>query len=757
MLRDTPVNILVGMQTLTNPSAAKTGSFAKVALPVPVGTAFTYEIPQELESRVFVGCRVEVPFGRRTLSGIVVQLADKSDVPKTKPVQKIYDTYLPDKLLLLTEWIASYYGCSVGEAAQAVLPPLLRKPKAKSPMAGVVVLLLSGDFENEPPPELSRAPRQLELARRLKTDAGRTPVSIVTGDWGFETSHIRALIEKGIVELDNKPGVSSLDAMDPEVTELTSEQAAAFTAMSDAIDKKTFQPMLLHGVTGSGKTELYLRAAKRVLSEGGGCIVLVPEIGLIPQATARYRRVFGGQLAILHSRLTGAERFEMWRRIENGECRIVLGPRSAVFSPIKNLRLIIVDEEQDDSYKQEDKPRYHARNVALMRGKNEELTVVLGSATPSAETVHHASEGRYDYLRLGTRVTGAKLPTIRFVDMREASIEGEFLASELVERLGANIEAGRESILFLNKRGHARFVQCNACGWVANCRNCDISLTYHRVNSSMKCHFCGYMQPATSRCPDCGGAALYFAGVGTQRVELDVAAMFPGVGILRMDADTTSGKDGHRKILEKFSTGEYPILIGTQMVAKGHHFPNVNFVGVLFAEESLYYPDFRSAERTFRQLVQVAGRAGRTSDQGEVVIQTFTPEHNVFRYLSAHDYDGFMSEELELRKQLKYPPFSRLVLASCAGAKVEVVGRVVERWAIDMRRILAGREVDVLGPVPPLVPRIKNRYRQQILLKGKLSREDKRALLESFQKIVRKERGGRSLELRWDVDPETFY
>ncbi len=741
------------MHVTSKPSAAKACSFAKVVLPVPVQTAFTYEVPEDLLTKVFVGCRVEVPFGQRVLSGVVVQLLPQSDVARVKKVRKVYDTYLPEKLFELTGWIASYYGCSLGEAAQAVLPPALRKSTRRARISGALVLKDPPTEAQDIPQPLKRAPKQLDLLQRLRASGGREPIEIVFGEWGFNSSHVRGLLGKGLVELDTRPDISQLEQMDPEVQTLNPEQQSALDSIVVALESREFRPLLLHGVTGSGKTELYLRAAKFALSNGGGCIVLVPEIGLLPQATARYRRIFGDELAILHSRLTGAERFEIWRRIERGECRVVLGPRSAIFSPMRNLCLIVADEEQDDSYKQEDKPRYHARNVALMRGKHENLTVLLGSATPSAESFHHAQNGRYQYLTLRQRVGGGVLPTIHFVDMRTS--DGGILAPYLIERLDYNIEAGNQSILFLNKRGHARYVQCTACGWVARCRNCDISLTYHRVRNRLRCHFCGYAQASVPRCPDCS-ASLYFSGAGTQRVELDLASLFPGAAILRMDADTTASKDGHRRVLEKFSSGQYPILIGTQMVAKGHHFPNVNLVGVLFAEESLNYPDFRSSERTFRQLVQVAGRAGRGSDKGEVVIQTYMPDHDVFKHLESHDYDGFMSEELNTRKQLSYPPFSRLILASCTATKEELVGRVAERWAADMRRVLSGRAVQVLGPVQPVVARVKNRYREQILIKGDLVSADKVALLNAFRRVAEDEPGGRSIELRWDVDPESF-
>jgi primosomal protein N' (replication factor Y) len=740
------------MHVTSKPTSAQTCNFAKVFLPVPVQTGFTYEIPVDLMPKVAVGSRVEVPFGRRILSGIVVELLPRSDVARVKSIRKIYDTYLPEELFALTGWIASYYGCSFGEAAQAVLPPVLKRASRRR-MVGVLRLKGPASEAQDTPKTLQRAPRQLDLLRRLRASGGRAGMALVIAEWGFSSTHVKGLLDKGLAELDTPANASRLEQMDPEVRTLTLEQQAAFDSILAALRSQTFRPVLLQGVTGSGKTELYLRAAQFALASGGGCIVLVPEIGLLPQAMARYQRIFGAKLTILHSRLTGAERFDIWRRIERGESRIVLGPRSAVFSPVRDLRLIIVDEEQDDSYKQEDKPRYHARNVALMRGKQENLTVLLGSATPSAESFHHARSGRYDHVILRCRVSGGGLPSIRFVDMRSSG--RGLLAPYLVERLQANIDAGNQSILFLNKRGHARYVQCTACGWVARCRNCDISLTYHRVKSRLKCHYCGYATPSVARCPDCG-AGLYLAGAGTQRVELDIASLFPGAAILRMDADTTAGRDGHRRVLERFSSGDYPILIGTQMVAKGHHFPNVSLVGVLFAEESLNYPDFRSAERTFRQLVQVAGRAGRGSDKGEVIVQTYTPDQGVFKHLISHDYDGFMSEELIVRQQLGYPPFSRLILASCIAAREVLVARVAERWAGEMRRMLSGRAVQILGPVQPVVARVKNRYREQILIKGNLGSTDKAALLDAFKRVAEDEAGGRSIDMRWDVDPEVF-
>ena len=603
---------------------------------------------------------------------------------------------------------------------------------------------------------LSRAKRQLALLTELLSAGGEALVTVILEEWGYAREILDGLVARGIVAIETVEIRSPLEALESRVESLTAAQNDALSRVGEALAARAFRPILIHGVTASGKTEVYLRAARRVLDEGGGVIVLVPEIGLLPQATARYRRAFGGEVAIIHSRLTGPDRFEIWERIERGEHRVVVGPRSAVFSPVRDLRLIIVDEEQDESYKQDDKPRYHARSVALVRGRDENLTVLLGSATPSAETLRHANEHKYGLASLPERVGGGALPEIELVDMREENARGQIFSPRLLERLEQTVRDGSQAILFLNKRGHARYVQCNACGHVVMCKNCDVSLTFHRVGDRLKCHLCGYERAAPQACEQCRSRQLHFTGVGTQRVELELKALFPEVGVLRMDADTTSGKEGHRRILEEFSTGQYPILLGTQMVTKGHHFPNVNLVGVVSAEEGLNFPDFRSAERTFQQLTQVAGRSGRGGRGGGVVIQTYSPGHAVFRHLVAHDYGGFMREELETRRALNYPPYSRLVLACCSAADAGILSAFMEDWVSAARQVLAGRGVTVLGPAAPLVPRVKNRYREQMLIKGPIIQADKDAVLRAFADLMKKGRGTSGIDLRWDVDPDTF-
>jgi primosomal protein N' (replication factor Y) len=743
---------------------AKNARYARVVLPLPLEKPFTYEIPRDMADGAFVGRRVQVPFGGRVLSGVIVDLAHSAELPasRIKPIDRLFETFLIPGLLDLSDWLASYYGCSRGEAMQSVLPPSFRRARVRPRHEGLVRVndssLVNDRLAFDAVAQtFGRAKRQLGMLRMLVDSGGEAPVETVMDEWGISRQVLDGLIQRGFVDVRPVETVSPLDGIDPRVERLTDAQRSSLDSIKESVASGTFRPHLLYGVTGSGKTEVYLRAAKHALSQGGGCIVLVPEIGLLPQAAARYRRMFGADVAIIHSRLTGPERYAIWEKVEGGEHRIVVGPRSAIFSPVKDLRLIVVDEEQDDSYKQDDKPRYHARNVALIRGRQTGATVVLGSATPSAESLRQAREKKYGLSILPDRVTGAPMPRIDIVDMRSDKGRRSLFSSTLVEAIEANVESGNQSIIFLNKRGHARFVQCNSCGWVASCKNCDISLTYHRVDNRLKCHFCGYTRPVTDRCDTCSSRRLFYSGIGTQRVELDLQALFPGVGILRMDADTTGGKDGHRRVLEMFSTGRYPILLGTQMVVKGHHFPGVNLVGVLYAEEGLNFPDFRSAERTFQQLTQVAGRCGRGREAGRVLVQTFMPDHYAFKYLVEHDYDGFMKEELKVRRQLDYPPYARLVLASCSARDDNQLRVFMEEWAAAIRRAFSGKGVNVLGPAPPVVARVKNRYREQILIKGALKQADKDLALDLFRGIIDRRKLSRSIELRWDVDPESFF
>lgn len=509
---------------------------------------------------------------------------------------------------------------------------------------------------------------------------------------------------------------------------LNSHQQSAVDAIAGSLDEGSFTSFLLFGVTGSGKTQVYIEAVRHAVGRGKGAIILVPEISLTTQIVARFRAEFGNEVGVFHSRMSVGERYDTWRLAHTGRYRIVIGPRSAVFAPLPNLGLIIVDEEQEAAYKSFDSsPRYHARDVALMRGKLASAVVVLGSATPSLETYHNAVIGRHRLLELPERVDRAQLPTVEIIDMRKEwrtgaplskgrKAEGEqFLSARLRGEIESRIARGEGVILLQNRRGFSHFVECMDCGYVELCENCRVSLTYHAPQKHLRCHYCGFVKPVASVCPQCGGVQLRFRGAGTQRIEEELAASFPSARTLRMDLDTTSRKGSHAKMLKQFADGTIDILLGTQMVAKGLDFSRVTLVGVVSADTQMLLPDFRAAERTFQLLTQVAGRAGRSTLAGRVLVQTHRPDHPCLNFVVGHDYRKFFEMEINERRDAFYPPFSRLALIELKGESEE---RVIERAeSVAGALSKASRSVQVLGPAPAAIARVRNQYRYHILLK----------------------------------------
>ncbi len=497
--------------------------------------------------------------------------------------------------------------------------------------------------------------------------------------------------------------------------------------------------ILLHGVTGSGKTEVYLQAIDYALNQGKGAIVLVPEISLTPQTIDRFRGRFGDTIAVLHSHLSTGERHDEWHRIHDGKARIVVGARSAVFAPIENLGLIVVDEEHEHTYKQEEMPRYHARDVAVMRGHFEKCAVLLGSATPALESFNNAKNGKYQLVEMMNRVDHRAMPHIRIVDMRqEAERTGKMsvFSRDLVDAVRKRLDKAEQTILFLNRRGYASSLVCPKCGLVAKCNDCSISMTYHRHDETLKCHICGAIQGVPERCPGCQDPAFKFAGIGTQRVEVAVGKLFPHARIARMDADATRGKDSHRRILNEFKTGKIDILVGTQMIAKGLDFPNVTLIGVLNADMSLHMPDFRASERTFQLLTQVAGRAGRGEIPGEVIVQTSTPFHQAIQAARRLDYDGFCDQENEFRRELGYPPFGHLVCVGIKGMDQAKVTKAAEQFMAQLQPLLSS-QVIVSGPAPAPLEKAKGQFRHQIMLRATTTK-----MMTGSLKVV-------SREFRW--------
>ena len=603
----------------------------------------------------------------------------------------------------------------------------------------------------------SQAIKQQEIVAYFIEHPSAIDVKKLVAEIECTESSIKALIGKGILrEVKKEIYRDPYQDRSFEVTkplQLTTEQQNVITPILSSIEGELHQVFLMYGVTGSGKTEVYMQSIDAVLQQGKEAIVLVPEISLTPQMVNRFKGRFGSKVAVMHSGLGTGEKYDEWRKIQRKEVSVVVGARSAIFAPFENLGIIIIDEEHESSYKQEENPRYHARDVAIFRGQNHNCPIVLGSATPTLESFARASKNVYQLLTLKERVNDCPMPTVEIVDMREDLRSGNrsMFSTDLFEKLSNRIERKEQSVLLLNRRGHSSFVMCRDCGYVMNCPHCDISLTYHRSNHQMKCHYCGYDTNMPSKCPECDSDYIRFFGTGTQKVEEELAKVLPEARVIRMDVDTTSRKGSHEKLLNAFGEGKADILLGTQMIAKGLDFPNVTLVGVLTADTMLHLPDFRSSEKTFQLLTQVSGRAGRHHLPGEVVIQTYTPEHYSINLASHHDYDTFYENEMRIRKLHSYPPFYFLSLITITHQELTKVVNVSEKITNYLRVNLSEKAI-ILGPVASPIPRINDRYRYQCMIKYK--REENlpntfKTILERYQKEIAQN----SLTIAIDLNP----
>lgn len=603
----------------------------------------------------------------------------------------------------------------------------------------------------------SQAARQKEvieffLAKQIK----EVPRITLKNELSTTDSPIKALIEKGILtekdkEIYRDPHANR-EFKRTQPLPLTKEQSSAIIPILHSIEHNQHQTYLLYGVTGSGKTEVYLQSIEEVLKKGKQAIVLVPEISLTPQMVERFKGRFGSSVAVLHSGLSIGEKYDEWRKIYRKEVNVVVGARSAVFAPFENLGIIIIDEEHESSYKQEENPRYHARDVAIYRGDFHQCPVVLGSATPTLETFARAKKGLYELLPLSKRMHDKGMPAVDIVDMREELREGNrsMFSSLLFEKLQDRLQKKEQTVLFLNRRGYSTFIMCRDCGFVVTCPECDISLTYHRSQQLVKCHYCGYEEPVVNQCPSCQSDHIRFFGTGTQKVEEEIGKLLPEARIIRMDVDTTSRKGSHEKLLTAFGEGKADILLGTQMIAKGLDFPRVTLVGVLTADTMLHLPDFRSSEKTFQLLTQVSGRAGRHELPGEVVIQTYTPEHYSVELASQHNYQDFYLREMGIRKLHQYPPFFYVTLITVSHPEITKVVAVTEKISTYLRTNLSSQTI-VLGPAASPIPRIKNRYRYQCMIKYKDEPQLKsylKDLMDHYQKEMQQE-----LQITIDMNP----
>ncbi|MCM3709991.1 primosomal protein N' [Sporosarcina luteola] len=606
------------------------------------------------------------------------------------------------------------------------------------------------------------AKKQAELIRWMLHHAGKSvEAAKLMNESGIQNPVLKAVIEKGgateaYVETYREPDAPKL--LDtPKPLLLTEEQETALEKVKAAADSGNAETFLLHGITGSGKTEVYLQAIKHVLDKGKEAIVLVPEISLTPQMTARFQERFGELVAVMHSGLSAGEKYDEWRKIHRREVKVVVGARSAIFAPFENIGIIILDEEHESTYKQEDTPRYHARDVAIWRSEYFGCPVILGSATPSLESYARASKGVYTLLELSKRAKNQPLPTVTVVDMREELKEGNrsMFSVQLAEAIRLRLEKNEQTVLFLNKRGFSSFVLCRDCGTVVQCPNCDISLTYHRANESLKCHYCGHEEQVPLVCPECESEHIRFFGTGTQKAEEEISKLFPEARVLRMDVDTTRQKGAHERILRQFSEGKADILLGTQMIAKGLDFPNITLVGVLAADTTLHLADFRAAEKTFQLMTQVSGRAGRHELAGEVFIQTYSPEHYAIELAKTQHYEPFYNLEMSARKQYGYPPFFFITLVQFSHEDLLKVADFAEKGTRYLKSSLSPDTV-IIGPAAAAISRVNNRYRYQCLIKYK--KEPK--LIETLQQLIRMYRTSwmkEGLLMSVDVDPTSIF
>ncbi|MHA0857305.1 primosomal protein N' [Paenibacillus sp. CMAA1364] len=624
----------------------------------------------------------------------------------------------------------------------------------------------------------TKALRQKEVLQFILDSKDLLPLSMKTIISALQvtSSTVKTLADKGYVrmldiEVSRDPYAGrQFKSTTPLI--FTEEQQHAYDRIIQPLDDQIHDVFLLHGVTGSGKTEIYLQSIQRCLEQDRQAIVLVPEISLTPQMVERFKGRFGNLVAVMHSRLSAGERYDEWRKIREGKATVVVGARSAVFAPFTNLGLIIVDEEHETSYKQEENPKYHARNVAVHRAKQLGAVVVLGSATPSLETYHAAkSKSNPNFspwlLEMPTRALGNKLPEVQIVDMREELRVGNrsMFSRGLHEAIIKRLENKEQMVLLLNRRGYSTFVMCRGCGYVAGCSECDISLTYHQKSNHLRCHYCGHAEPAPQVCPDCGSEHIRFFGTGTQRVEEELAKLFPGIRVIRMDVDTTTEKGSHEKLLKQFGDRKADVLLGTQMVAKGLDFPDVTLVGVITADSALNLPDFRAAEKTFQLLTQVAGRAGRHHLPGEVFIQSYTPEHYSIVHASSHNYTSFVRDEFRHRQALHYPPYCRLILVTMSHEQLPLLLRMAENMAMTMQGKARQRgwfgnldrltpdALDILGPVASPIPRIKNRYRFQCMIKWRGNIDAIGLVLDAAQQIEDSVHD-KNLQISIDIDPQ---
>ncbi len=735
-------------------------SYVRVIIDRAIHRELDYLVPEQLAERIGAGSRVRVPFRDKSALATVVAVLERSEAEGIRPIEAVIGDapILSQKLLELARWISVYYCCPIETVMRSLLPQVIRR--AEIGWKKQLFVRLARKLDNEEIEKLRRrAPRQAELLEAISRLEAPIRAADLLRQTSLDNQTLRALVKRGLADVREEAVVRDPHADEQFIATsnlvLNHEQSLALREIAQALDSpESAHPILIHGVTGSGKTEIYLQAIRATLERGRTAIVLVPEISLTPQTVERFKGRFAeaqDAVAVLHSHLSEGERHDEWHKIHSGRARIAIGPRSAVFAPLKDLGLIVVDEEHENTYKQEEAPRYHARDVAVVRAKIEKCVVVLGSATPSLESYHNATTGKYRLVNLTQRVDEKQMPLMRVVDLRQerrkekaAAILSEKLRAAIADRL----EKREQTILFLNRRGFSTSLLCSNCGEARNCPNCSIALTFHRHVARLSCHLCGHTAAVPKKCPACGKDALIYAGFGTEKVESNVAHIFPKATVRRMDADSMTRKEAYRETLRSFRVGKIDILVGTQMIAKGLHFPNVTLVGIINADLALHLPDFRAGERTFQLLTQVAGRAGRGETAGEVFVQTYTPFSPSIQFARHHDFAGYFQQELEFRERCDFPPFKHAILITVRSTHEGRAKLSAETLVRRLKESL-GSEFILGDATPAPLEKLQGQFRFHILIRGEAIMRLSRLVRETLDKLPFPE----DVTVTVDVDP----
>ena len=727
---------------------------------------FDYNIPKELENLIFIGSKVLVPFGRlKSLEEAHVVKIKESSEFEIKDIAKV-ETGLTDKQIEIANWIAKRYFCNVSECIKLMQTPGTRTKnitkRIKDKKINVVYLKknydeINFDIQNGK----IKSEKQIKILNFVKDNEGCT-VPEIEDFTECSRAIVNTLIKNKYLELvEKKIERNPLNSKNVDITQklkLTDEQQNAFNAVSKEIDNSEYKQFLLYGVTGSGKTEVYLQLIDKVINKNKSAIVLVPEISLTPQMLNRFMSRFGKEkIAVLHSKLSIGERHDEWEKIKEGKAQIVIGARSAIFAPVKNLGIIIIDEEHDSSYKSEASPKYNAKEVAKKIAEEMKIPLLLGSATPDLTTFYNAKETKkIELLELTKRANKSNLPNVEIVDLKQELANGNrsMLSFDLYQAIEQNLKDKLQTILFLNRRGYSTFIMCRNCGYTVKCKNCNISMTYHSYENKLKCHYCGYEEKLLKTCPECGSDKIRYFGTGTQKLEQEIHKQFPYAKTIRMDVDTVTKKNSHEEILDKFKNEDIDILIGTQMVVKGHHFPKVTLVGVIAADSSLNIDDYRATERTFQILTQVAGRAGRENLPGKVIIQSYNPENFSIQDAQKQNYEEFYQTEIALRKQLKYPPFCDIIVIGFNSINEEELKKVSSTAYKFVINNLNQEEFKVFKPMPSPIDKIQNKYRWRIIIKGNMDKKANEVLNELLKNLYDKDY--KNIKITIDVNPNNM-